>query len=158
MKRICTSSVGCPTADERCDAPLQQRDVVLQPRQGVTNKTVEDLCAVLSLVFSLHWIQGDHYLLPGQQPGQTTPSVPTCTAHFGTCKVGEGGYTVPHRHCAVGDSPQHRDGDGEHAPSIALTIDTVPESESHSAVSSARRLYRAPPNVVSSARHVSINI
>ena len=128
MKRICTSSVGCPTADERCDAPLQQRDVVLQPRQGVTNKTVEDLCAVLSLVFSLHWIQGDHYLLPGQQPGQTTPSVPTCTAHFGTCKVGEGGYTVPHRHCAVGDSPQHRDGDGEHAPSIALTIDTVPES------------------------------
>jgi len=125
MKRICTSSVGCPTADERCDAPLQQRDVVLQPRQGVTNKTVEDLCAVLSLVFSLHWIQGDHYLLPGQQPGQTTPSVPTCTAHFGTCKVGEGGYTVPRRQSGI---TEYRDGDGEHAPSIALTIDTVPES------------------------------
>ena len=123
MKRICTSSVGCPTADERCDAPLQQRDVVLQPRKGSQTKRWKTcvLCSVLC--FSSGLFVGDHCLLPGQQPGQTTPSVPTCTAHFGTCKVGEGGYTVPRRQSGI---TEYRDGDGEHAPSIALTIDTVP--------------------------------
>ena len=128
MKRICTSSVGCPTADERCDAPLQQRDVVLQPRQGVTNKTVEDLCAVLSLVFSLHWIQGDHYLLPGQQPGQTTPSVRHVQLILAHVWWGKEGIL-----CRIGTvlsaiRPSIEMATVSIAPSIALTIDTVPKS------------------------------
>ena len=105
------------------------------------------LCSVLFFLFtgfrSLRL--GDHYLLPGQQPGQTTPSVRHVQLILAHVRWGKEGIL-----CRIGTVLSAiRPSIGMATVSMRLqsrSPSTLSRNlESHSAICSASRLYRAPP-------------